>query len=62
MRASEFFYFINRKELPTELEREFIYTHITIDENLMRVRRENLKLEKQVELFQQIKTAKIFKE
>ena len=62
MRASEFFDFINRKELPTELEREFIYTHITIDENLMRVRRENLKLEKQVELFQQIKTAKTFKE
>jgi len=45
-RVTEFIDFINRKPIRTQEERDFLYSHITITEKVMKARKENLKKEK----------------
>ena len=39
MRATQFIDFINKKKIPTEEERTFIYSHISFTEKIMDIRR-----------------------
>ena len=42
-RLTEFFDFINRPTMPTKLQQEHLYSHIAIDDELKRIRKEYIK-------------------
>ena len=42
-RLTEYFDFINTKEIRTEEERDFLYSHLTITDKIKKLRRKNLK-------------------
>ena len=41
-RLTEYFDFINTKEIRTEEERDFLYSHLTITDKIKKLRRKNL--------------------
>ena len=42
-RLTEYFDFINTKEIRTEEERDFLYSHLSITDEIKKLRRKNLK-------------------